>query len=112
MSTTKALTARVGHYCFSCQWRALEGDLPVIAPGHRYLRQTAFPGEPGYEEGAGPAALNQCIACSVGVDDHAWVGAGACGTWCCGTTPCALPFAQGAPGHEHRCRDCVRAVIR
>jgi hypothetical protein len=111
MSSTKALTARVGHYCYSCQWNATEGDPPVIAPGHRYLRHTTFPGEPGHEEGTSPAVLGQCIRCACELDDHAHVDAGACGTFCCSTTPCALPFQRGAPGHDHQCRDCVRSAV-
>ena len=112
MSVTQALTARVGHYCFSCQWRAVEGDPPAIAPGHRYLRQVAFPGDEGLEEGTRPAVLNQCIRCVCEADFTANIDAGACGTFCCGTTPCALPAQKGAPGHDHQCRECVLAVAR
>ncbi|GAA0550051.1 hypothetical protein GCM10010172_35140 [Paractinoplanes ferrugineus] len=108
MSSTTALTARKPHYCYSCQWRAVKGDTPIIAPGHRYFRQVAFPGDEGHEQGTQPAVLNQCIGCACEIDDGAHLQAGACGTWCCGTTPCALPFEKGSPGHEHQCRKCVR----
>lgn len=112
MSTTTAVTARIPRLCYDCQWNAPEGDTEVIQPGHRYLKHTTFPGDPGWEEGTRPVVQFQCIACACQTDDSAYLDADACGTWCCGTTPCALPIGKGAPGHEHSCRQCVREVAR
>jgi len=106
VSTTKAITARVAHYCSGCQWHAIEGETPVIQPGHRYLRHVAFPGEDAVS-GDRPWVLRECVGCACEKDDTAYLDAGACGTWCCGTTPCALPIEGGAPGHDHACRDCA-----
>jgi hypothetical protein len=110
VSTTSARTARKPFYCSKCQWRATEDDTPVIAPGHRYLRHVGFPGEDGVS-GERPWVLRECVACAVETDDAAHLDAGACGSYCHGTTPCALPFQKGAPGHECQCRECARLEV-
>lgn len=106
MSTSKAITARIAHFCSFCQMRASEDAEPVIPAGHRYVRHVGFPGEDGVT-GERPWVLRECIACATEKDDYAPVQAGACGSFCCSTTPCSLPFQKGAPGHECACRLCV-----
>lgn len=106
MSTVKAVTARLAHFCSDCQWRGQQ-EVPVIAPGHRYLRHVGFPGEDGVS-GDRPWVVRECIACAGERDDtDPLLVADACGTFCHGTTPCALPFEKGSPDHEHACRECV-----
>jgi hypothetical protein len=106
MGTSKAITARVAHFCSFCQMRASESATPVVQPGHRYLRHVGFPGEEGVG-GDRPWVLVECISCATDKDDFAPVQAGACGTFCCGVTPCSLPFQKGAPSHNHACAICV-----
>lgn len=107
MSTFKGVTARTAHFCSGCQMHAREYDVPVIAPGHRYLRHVGFPGDEGVS-GDRPWVLRECVACaSEREETDLLLVAKACGTFCHGTTPCALPFERGAPGHQHSCRVCV-----
>jgi hypothetical protein len=111
MGQTIARTARIPHECDSCWWTLSLRGVPTILPGHRYLLHTAFPGEEGYEEGTRPARLTECAEHAISRTDGIASGEfEICGTYCCGTTPCALPHEKGAPGHDHQCRDCVQAV--
>lgn len=93
--TIKVRTARIKHKCEDCRrW--------TIAPGHRYEIHTVFPGHDVVCPDR-PISLKRCIACAAasGVENvHA---ASACGTYCHGLIPCALPF-----GHvgDCSCRDC------
>ena len=113
MSLTKGVTARKPHPCDTCSRITVTGDYrPAIFPGQRYLAHTTFPGDPGFEEGARPVAHKECASCAIGRDDFTATEYGICGSYCHGTTPCALPFEKGAPGHEHACRECVMEVAR
>jgi hypothetical protein len=106
VSTMKGVTARVAHFCAFCQMHASEDAVPVIQPGHRYIRSVAFPGDEGVT-GTRPVVIACCIACQTEVDDFTPVQYGACGTFCHGTIPCSLPFQKGSPSHDHACRVCV-----
>lgn len=108
MSTTIARTAREPHLCDTCHWMPSLRGVATILPGHRYLLHTAFPGDEGYEEGSRPARLKECATHAIERDDFTATLYGICGSSCCGTTPCALPFEKGAPCHEHQCGECVR----
>jgi hypothetical protein len=107
VSTVKAVTARRPYECDTCYWTASLRGVATILPGHRYLLHTAFPGDPGFEEGERPARNKECIACAGERDLADQLVAGACGTFCHGTTPCALPIGQGSPSHEHSCKKCA-----
>ena len=101
MSTTvKGVTARKRHRCDEASWTGLH----FIAPGHRYLRHVAFPGDDvnGSDQ---PWVFRQCVACAEGREYGAsTLTAGACGTFCCGDVPCALPFKHDG---DHSCRRCI-----
>lgn len=112
MSLTRGVTARIPHECDSCHWTPSLRGVATILPGHRYLSHTAFPGDEGFEEGTRPARLTECASCAIGRDAPTAGLYGICGTFCHGTTPCALPFEKGAPGHDHACRECLMAVTR
>lgn len=108
MTATSAHTARRAHACTTCNWY---GGGKSIAAGHRYLRHVGFPGDEGVN-GDRPWVLRECIACATDTDDFAPVEHGACGAYCCGTTPCALPFQPpGKPEHVHSCQKCVPARV-
>lgn len=111
--TTLAQTARKAHACAACDWRTNPDTPPSIAPGHRYLIHVSFPGDDGHPYGLPPSRDRVCVACAEEADyAAATLVAGACGSFCCGTTPCALPFERGAPGHRHSCREDARARAR
>jgi hypothetical protein len=95
----KAVTARKRHQCDTAQY-----ERHVIAPGHRYLRHVAFPGD-DVNGSDRPWVLRECVACVEDRDAHAGslIG-GACATFCCGDTPCALPFKHDV---DHSCRRCA-----
>ncbi len=105
-----ARTARIPHECDSCYWTHSLRGVPTILPGHRYLIHTAFPGDPGYEEGEHPARLKECATHAISRDDFAATQYGICATYCCGTEPCVLQFQRAGAGHEHRhvCHRCSR----
>lgn len=105
MSTTRAVTARVAHYCCTCQPRATKRDAPVILPGHRHLRHVAFPGDEAVG-GDRPWVLRECATCAIARDDVNAVLHGICGADCHGVSPCVLPVAGGT-GHDCVCRDCL-----
>lgn len=108
MSTVKGITARVAHSCESHDRQTVNGDWSKgILPGHRYVLHTAFPGDDGFDSLERPFSIKECASCAIERDDAAATTFGICGTYCHGTTPCALPFERGAPGHEHFCRECV-----
>jgi hypothetical protein len=109
MSTFKGVTARAAHYCSGCQMHATLDETPAIQPGHRYLRHVGFPGDDGVS-GERPWVLRECIACAGEREESdPLIIARACGTYCHGTTPCALPFQPaGVQEHQHACRECVR----
>lgn len=107
MSVVQARTARKPHLCTDCSWTPSLRGVATIAPGHRYLRHVAFPGDEGHEEGTRPWALLQCVACACQVDPTAGLlAAGACSTYCCGDVPCARPEQHGG---GHSCSRCVHA---
>jgi hypothetical protein len=103
-TTVKAVTARKRHRCDE-SW----GDIHFIAPGHRYLRHVAFPGDDvnGSDQ---PWVLRQCVACA---EDREYAAgmltAGACSTFCHGMTPCALPLKHDG---DHSCRRCTVDLAR
>lgn len=108
MSTTiTARTARKPHLCDGCHWTPSLRGVPTIAPGHRYLRHTAFPdGEINASDR--PYSVTECVACAGERDETApLLVAGACSTYCCGETPCALPHRHDG---DHQCRQCIPAV--
>jgi hypothetical protein len=109
VSSTKGITARIAHFCSFCQMHSSEDAVPVIQPGHRYLRHVGFPGDDGVG-GERPWVLRQCITCASEKDDFTPVQFGACGSFCHGTTPCSLPFVPGAMNHECSCRVCCVLV--
>lgn len=99
MSTTvKGVTARKRHWC--------DATIPahVIAPGHRYLRHVAFPGD-DVNGSDRPWVLPECAACA----DRFGRDAGACLTHCCGDVPCALPLDHDG---AHSCRRCALGGAR
>ncbi|MFI6228601.1 hypothetical protein ACIBCR_14970 [Micromonospora echinospora] len=103
-TTIKARTARIPHLCDGCHWTPSLRGVPTIAPGHRYLRHTAFPGDE-VNETVRPYTNTECIACLAERDPAAPLLLGdACSTFCCGVVPCARPF-----GHDggHECRRCI-----
>lgn len=109
MSTVKAYTARVPHKCDTCHWTPSLRGVATILPGHRYLVHVAFPGDEGYEEGTSPARLRECATHAIERDDFTATSFGICGTYCCGTKPCVLPFdkAGAGYGHDHTCDQCA-----
>lgn len=105
MTTVKARTARIPHLCENCHWTPSLRGVPTIAPGHRYLRHTAFPdGE--VNTGTAPYSVNECVACAEGRGalELSRGVALACATFCCGDLPCArLHRHEGG----HSCRRCA-----
>lgn len=111
MSTIKGVTARVAHACEGCSVKTVNGvwTTPIL-PGHRYLLHTAFPGDDGFEEMDSPFSIRECARCAHARDVDASMLYLICGSYCCGTEPCALPFqpvGTPAPGHEHVCHRCA-----
>ncbi|WP_157254834.1 hypothetical protein [Nonomuraea typhae] len=99
-----ARTARIPHLCASCHGTPNLRGVPTIAPGHRYVRHVAFPGDE-VNQAKRPVSHNECIACAEERDPSAGlVVVGACSTFCCGDTPCALPFRHDS---NHSCRRCI-----
>lgn len=100
-TTAKAVTARKRHRC-DAGYR----EVHVIAPGHRYLRHTVFPGHDANTSHR-PYNVTECVLC---VEDRETAGgllvAGACAMLCCGDVPCALPFKHD--GDRHSCHRCAR----
>lgn len=103
-ATVRARTARKEHLCEGCHWTASLRGTPTILPGHRYLLHTAFPD--GVEIVAdAPYSLKECVACATEREQtNGLLVAGACGTFCCGTIPCALPHPHDG---GHSCRRCA-----
>lgn len=94
-------TARKPHACDGCH---LTGRTEaVIAPGHRYLLHRVYADGYSVPLGTAPYELHECTSCAVAREHAADVGPlAACGTYCHGTEPCALPF--GHAGDRHSCR--------
>lgn len=104
--TTRARTARVPHFCDGCHWTPSLRGVPTIAPGHRYLIHTAFPGGLGDEinQSDRPYTNKECVACACERDETSGLlVAGACSTFCCGDVPCARPHLHDG---DHSCRRC------
>ena len=95
-ATVSYRTARVERRCGTCRG--------LIRPGDRYLRHVAFPGE--VITGRRPWVAAECVSCACTLDDTAPVIAGACGSYCCGAEPCALPAQHWRRRADHRCRSC------
>jgi hypothetical protein len=95
-------TARKPHACDGCH---LAGRTePVILPGHRYLEYTVFADGYTVALGTPPYRITECTSCACAREYAADVGPlAACGTFCCGTEPCALPVGHPA-GTDHSCR--------
>lgn len=105
MSTTtmQARTARKPHLCDGCHWSPSLRGVATIARGHRYLRHVAFPdGDINHSDH--PVVNTECVACACGRDPtYGLLQAGACSTFCCLETPCALPVDHDG---DHSCRRC------
>jgi hypothetical protein len=100
-TTVKAVTARKRHRCDESSWVGVH----FIAPGHRYLRHVAFPGD-DVNGSDRPWVLRQCVACAEGREYGAsTLTAGGCATFCCGDVPCALPLNHADDAHS--CRRCA-----
>jgi hypothetical protein len=97
---TRVATARTTHVCASCPPGPGRRQ---IAAGHRYLRHTELP--PRAAADRRPVTVKQCVACAASIDTYAPIAAGACGSFCHGEVPCALPF--GHAGNAHHCRTCT-----
>ena len=98
--TVKVRTARKAHRCEECHRTA-------IGAGHRYQIHTAFPGHDVLNPDR-PIQLKRCMGCAIERDVIAAHTGDACGTFCCGTEPCARPF-----GHTGDCscrQDAVDAA--
>lgn len=109
-TATKARTARIPHLCDGCHWTDFRGR-PSIAPGHRYLIHTAFPGGPTDEinQSDRPYTNKECIACADERDDTTGLlVAAACSTSCCSMTPCARPHRHDG---NHSCRECSQPSL-
>jgi hypothetical protein len=105
-TTVKSVTARIPHRCDGCHWSPGRRGVPTIAPGHRYLRHVAFPGD-DVNQTDRPISNIECVACACGRESSAGLlVAGACSTFCCGDVPCALPFEHDG---DHSCRRCGTA---
>lgn len=104
MSTAiKARTARIAHLCERCNYT--NRDTPSIAPGHRYLRHTAFPDGGEVNATHRPFSVTECVACLSDRDpDGPLLTADACATYCCALTPCARPLRHDG---DHECRQCL-----
>lgn len=99
-TTAKAVTARKRHRC-DAGYR----EVHVIAPGHRYMRHTVFPGHDANTSHR-PYNVTECVACAEEREYAAGVlTAGACSQFCCGDVPCALPLRHG--DDDHSCRRCA-----
>ncbi|WP_326564535.1 hypothetical protein [Micromonospora peucetia] len=101
MSTTTkartARTARIAHRCDDCRRQ-------TIAPGHRYLRHVAFPGD-DVNQSNRPYTNTECVACLSGRDPAGpLLTAGACATFCHGDVPCARPLNHDG---DHQCLRCL-----
>jgi hypothetical protein len=101
-------TARKPHACDGCH---LSGrTMPVILPGHRYLVHRVYADGYVVPVGTVPYELTECTSCAVAREYGADVGPlAACGGFCCGDEPCALP-----PRHagDHSCRRDAIAASR
>jgi hypothetical protein len=99
-TTTRARTAAIPHKCDGCHFIGSLRGLDTIAPGHRYLIHTAFPG--GDNDHIYTNA--ECVACACERDpSNGMLVAGACSTFCCGDVPCARPERHDG---DHSCRRC------
>lgn len=108
MGSTRAFTARVAHCCATCDRPTVNVDTTTaILPGHRYLRHVAFPGEDGFEDATRIWVAAECATCAIERDLDVATTYGICGSYCCGTEPCVLPFVKGAPGHDCVCKRCM-----
>jgi hypothetical protein len=108
MSSSKGVTARVAHSCEGHDRMTVNGMWMLsILPGHRYVRHVAFPGDDGFEEISRPWSVAECATCAMERTDDAALEFGICGSYCCGDQACVLPFANGAPGHDHACARCT-----
>jgi hypothetical protein len=106
ITTVKALTARIAHLCDGCHWYSSFRGVPTIAPGHRYLRHTAFPGDE-VNQTERPYSIAECVACACERESSdGLLAVGVCSTFCCGDVPCALPFRHDG---DHSCRRCTAA---
>lgn len=104
-TTVKALTARLPHLCDGCHWAPSLRGVPTIAPGHRYLRHVAFPGDE-VNQSDRPFSNTECVACACERDSSAGLlVAGACSEFCCVMVPCARPFRHDG---DHSCRLCFK----
>lgn len=102
--TVKARTARIPHLCDGCHWTPSLRGVPTIAPGHRYLRHVAFPGDEANQTDR-PHTNTECIACLAARDETGpLLLADACATFCHGDVPCARPLGHGG---DHECRRCL-----
>lgn len=108
MSTTiQARTSRIARLCDGCHWTPSLRGKPTIAPGHRYLRHVAFPGDE-VNQSHRPYTNIECVACAAEREPTApLLIAGACATFCCGDVPCARPSGHG---EDHECRRCMEDV--
>jgi hypothetical protein len=103
-TTAKAVTARKRHRC-DAGYR----EVHVIAPGHRYMRHTVFPGHDANTSHR-PYNVTECVACAENREQAAGLlAAGACATFCCRETPCALPFKHD---DDHSCHRCAARPAR
>lgn len=103
-TTVQARTSRKPRECDGCHWTPSLRGTPTIAPGHRYLRHVAFPGDE-VNQSHRPYTNTECVACAAERDSATpLLTAGACATYCHGTLPCALPADHD--GH-HSCRQCM-----
>jgi hypothetical protein len=108
-TTALARTARTPHQCDGCRWTSGSRGLATIAPGHRYLRHVAFPGD-DVNQSNRPMVNAECVACACTRDTSAGLlQAGACSTFCCGDVPCALPHRHDG---VHSCRRCGSVNLR
>ena len=103
--TVKARTARKPHLCEGCHWTPSLRGKPTIAPGHRYLLHTAFPGHDVLAVNK-PFSVKECVACAeaTGSTERSRGIALACVTVCCGDIPCALLHKHDG---GHSCRRCA-----
>lgn len=101
MSTAvRARTARKAHRCETCRHRS-------IAPGHRYLLHTLFPGD--INSSGRPWVSKECIACVEKREEgDGLLVADACSSFCCALEPCALVIRHA--GDHHCGRDALDLV--
>lgn len=107
MATTfLARTARKPRMCDSCHWVPSLRGVATIAPGHRYLRHVAFPGDEANQ--SDHIVVNtECVACVCAYDpSNGLLVVRACSSFCCGDVPCALPYTHRG---DHSCRRCYVA---